>query len=465
MSPALNGLKDSSLTPSALERDPRWHLVARIAASPLLSRSDQMREILFFLVRQTLLHPDEPIRETDIAYKVLRRPASFNPVDDNIVRVQVAHLRKRLAQYFSDSGKDEKTIISVARGSYRIIFSSRIAFPPEQDSDSSVALAVPENPAVQLSDAAGAHEPTIPFRSTVTVSGKLWGAMIVVGCALLLIVISLSINMIRDHRRIEALQRSLAPWRSTPSLSVFWASFFDSPHEVDLVLSDNSLLLNEQITHLLPSYNAYINRNFPSAEQTHALSPEVQQTVNIIGSKGLGSVSEFKAAQKIQLLEPGNGRLRFFGARQFPSAFLEQNNVILIGGMLANPWEGIFDEKLNFGQITRFVDTGHSYVENRAPQPGEPKNYLTSDNVGYCVIAYLPQYSRGTSVLIVEGTGSEATEAASDFLSSEEQMAGLLHRFHAKSFPPFEVLLKINQLRGTPLSATVEAYRIYPLSH
>jgi hypothetical protein len=67
--------------------------------------------------------------------------------------------------------------------------------------------------------------------------------------------------------------------------------------------------------------------------------------------------------------------------------------------------------------------------------------------------------------LIVEGTGSEATEAASDFLSSEEQMAGLLHRFHAKSFPPFEVLLKINQLRGTPLSATVEAYRIYPLSH
>jgi hypothetical protein len=44
-------------------------------------------------------------------------------------------------------------------------------------------------------------------------------------------------------------------------------------------------------------------------------------------------------------------------------------------------------------------------------------------------------------------------------------MANLLSRFHTKSFPPFEVLLKISQLRGTPLTATVEAYRVFPLSH
>jgi hypothetical protein len=187
--------------------------------------------------------------------------------------------------------------------------------------------------------------------------------------------------------------------------------------------------------------------------------------LDIIGAKQLGSISEFKLAQKILALDPRNEHVQFFGARQFPPAFLEQNNAILIGGMISNPWEGVFDDKLNFGQVTRFVSTGSTDVENRSPRQGEQKGYSTNDNVGYCDIAYLPQPNRGTSVLLIEGTGSEATEAAGDFLASEEQMANLLSRFHTKSFPPFEVLLKISQLRGTPLTATVEAYRVFPLSH
>jgi hypothetical protein len=109
--------------------------------------------------------------------------------------------------------------------------------------------------------------------------------------------------------------------------------------------------------------------------------------LDIIGAKQLGSISEFKLAQKILALDPRNEHVQFFGARQFPPAFLEQNNAILIGGMISNPWEGVFDDKLNFGQVTRFVSTGSTDVENRSPRQGEQKGYSTNDNVGYCDIA------------------------------------------------------------------------------
>lgn len=465
MPPSPYSSKNPALTPSALERDPRWHLAARIAASPLLARSDQLREILFYLVRQSLLHPDEPIRESEIAHKALGRPASFNPVDDNIVRVQVAHLRKRLLQYFNDKGPDEKLQVTIARGSYKPVFTPRPLFEAEDPLPLPLAAPEPESPPRPASLPAEVLQTAQAAPSGIVLTRTQWRCILATAALLLLAVCYFSFNDIRHQRLLTSLQNALAPWQAQPALKAFWSSFFNSGHETDLVISDNSLLLNEQITQLSPTYSAYINHDFPSEQQKNSFSPEMRKAINVIASKGLGSISEFKAVQKFLDLSPHNGRLRLFGARQFPPAFLEQNNVILIGGLIANPWEGLYDDKLNFGQITRFVDTGSTWVENRHPQPGEPKSYSTDDNVGYCDIAFLPQAAHGTSVLIVEGTGSEATEAAGDFLNSEEQMKGLLRRFHTQSFPAFEVLLKINQLRGTPLTASVEAFRILPQTH
>lgn len=445
---------DLPLSPSSLERDARWHLTARIAESSVLARSNQLREILYFIVRQHLLHPNEPLRESEIAQKVLGRSANFNPVDDNIVRVQMAHLRKRLEQYFSDQGKKEQLVLSVARGSYRPVFSPRSSYVPVEVELHAMSVPAPADEVPSRNH----EEITSPPRSA-----RFWivaGALVLLGLC-----IYFAARDTEARRQIEELQNALEPWHSQPALTIFWSGFFNSPHETDLVISDNSLLLNEQIIRESTSFTAYINHNFPSDQQKRSTSPDTRLAVSIIGAKELGSISEFKLAQKLLALSPKNEHVRFFGARQFPPSFLEQNNIILIGGMISNPWEGVFDDKLNFGQVTRFIDTGSTDIENRAPQGKEPKGYRTSDNVGYCGIAYLPQATRGTNILVIEGSGSEATEAAGDFLTSEQQMSALLRLFHAQSFPPFELLLKINQLRGTPLTATVEAFRVYPSTH
>jgi hypothetical protein len=68
-------------------------------------------------------------------------------------------------------------------------------------------------------------------------------------------------------------------------------------------------------------------------------------------------------------------------------------------------------------------------------------------------------------VLLIEGTGAEATEAAGDFLLSDDQLSAFKKLLRADKFPYFDVLLKVSSVPGTPLTATVEAYRSYPNLH
>jgi hypothetical protein len=77
-------------------------------------------------------------------------------------------------------------------------------------------------------------------------------------------------------------------------------------------------------------------------------------------------------------------------------------------------------------------------------------------------LPYLPNPSSGGEVLLMEGTSAEATEAAGDFLLSEDQLSNFRNNLHVTRFPYFEALLKISAVRGTPLTVTIEAYRTYP---
>jgi hypothetical protein len=90
-----------------LEHDERWLLVQRILRSKHFIKASQLREILTYVTRQVILDEGVAIPEHEIACKVLGRREGFNPNDDNIVRVQAGHLRKKLEQYFTDEGRKE----------------------------------------------------------------------------------------------------------------------------------------------------------------------------------------------------------------------------------------------------------------------------------------------------------------------------------------------------------------------
>ena len=462
--PKSRASQPSASQEALLLADARWQIASRIASSSALSRANQLREMLLFLVRQTILEPTEPIRESEIAHRVLGRRSDFNPLDDNIVRVQMAHLRKKLELYYGSDGKDESTILTIALGSYKPIFTPRAKAASEQAHSAVELPALEDRSPIPAVPAVHPVEPSVVTVEPARHGFRSATALMAATALLLAVSIGLGVKVYRQQQTIATMQTALTPWRSQPTVAALWTSFFGSSHDTDVILGDDSLLLVEQITHQYTSFNSYLNRSYLADSFVSTFSPADRNALNLIASKGLGSTSEFKLAQRIMAQDPLNRRLRLYGARQYVPTLLKQNNVILIGGRVSNPWEGLFDSKLSFNEGMTFTDVGVSSVMNSSPKPGEQHEYLANDVVGYCVIAFLPNQAEDRNVLLLEGTNSEATEAAGDFLLSEEQLSAFLGKIGAKSFPPFEVLLKITQVKGTPLTASIEAYRTYPTS-
>ena len=121
----LSQVSQPLIRPSALEKDDRWALVLRIAESRPFSKASQLQDILLYICRRALSEPNPTIREHDIGCDALGRKADFNTNEDNIVRVQISHLRKRLEEYFANEGNREPVQIRVPKGSYVPCFESR----------------------------------------------------------------------------------------------------------------------------------------------------------------------------------------------------------------------------------------------------------------------------------------------------------------------------------------------------
>ncbi len=179
----------------------------------------------------------------------------------------------------------------------------------------------------------------------------------------------------------------------------------------------------------------------------------------MIASKNFGNSSEFRLAERIAALDRIGNRMHIYNARDYSSALAGQDNMILIGSQYSNPWQQLFESRLNFKENPPDVNPGA--VINSSPKAGERSIYSPTDAVGYCVVAYLLDPDRGTNILLIEGTSSEATEAGRDFLLSEDKLSSFQKILQEDRMPFFEVLLKTSEVRGTPITASVEAYRTY----
>jgi hypothetical protein len=77
------------------------------------------------------------------------------------------------------------------------------------------------------------------------------------------------------------------------------------------------------------------------------------------------------------------------------------------------------------------------------------------------VIAYLPGVNQGGKTLIIEGTDSQATGAAGDYMTNEESLRTLESKLPSGKTPYFEALLRTSELNGIPLHGEVIALRIH----
>jgi hypothetical protein len=104
-------------------------LLERVINSRELKRAQRLRELLAYLGRRALKPRAQAVREQEIGAAMFGRQEDYDTSLDNIVRVTVSELRKRLAHYFQTEGADEPIVMEIPRGAYVPVFFDRPGSP------------------------------------------------------------------------------------------------------------------------------------------------------------------------------------------------------------------------------------------------------------------------------------------------------------------------------------------------
>jgi len=430
----------------ALDTEECWALLERVAASSHLRRATRLQMLLQYLGKRSLKDHFETMHEQMVGVEVFGRPEGYDTSIDNIVRTNVSELRKRIDAYFNAEGASETLIMEIPRWSYIPVFKSRpvIAQIPNVPPFASTPSILNEAPVQHLVEA-------VPEARTGP-RERNWMAPTLL--AAVLISIALAAGLVYFWIQYRNLHRSLYAWQYEPSVAALWSDILSASPDTDVVLADASFGLLQDLNKKTVPFDDYLNRSYVSEFQSQ--NPSLSRIVRW----NLGSQDEFKLAHRILNLDPLAKKIHLYNARDYMPDLTNHDNVILIGGRISNPWDDLFEGRMNFS--VKFDNDGSIAVVNRAPATGEQPMYTQSNSAQYCVVGYLPNPSHNGQVLLIEGTGAEATEAAGNFLLSESQLSSFKKTLHVERLPYFEVLLKVSSVQGTPLASTVEAYRAYP---
>lgn len=418
-------------------------MLERVAASQHFKRAARLREFLLYVGRQSARDNSIIIHEQEIGATVFGRPSVYDTSLDNIVRVNATELRKRLELYFSSEGAEEPVVLEIPRGSYAPIFRRR-RFPE----------AVPEIVPEVIEPVPVATENVIKVERRSVWRGRwlVWACFVVL----------LAICGFLGWQNLE-LRKALYPWKSKPALQAFWGQFFDSGQETDVVLADTSFAVAEDIGSRSISLRDYLNYDYKRLKEDPGLSQDRRADLGQVLARNDGSVGDFIVAQRILALDPTSSNLKLRFAREYSPEVIKTNSVILIGSRQSNPWVDLFADRINFSMDYDSVLHQH-FVTNRNPKPGEKPTYnrpSLSGSEGLSVIAFLPDLSRNGNALIIEGTDSQATRAAGEFVTSDTALEAFRGKLNSNTFPYFEVLLENSQITGTPLRSEILAYRVY----
>ncbi len=92
--------------------------VDRLVNSRDFHASERLRQLLRYLVEQTLSGNERMLNQRQLAEDIFHRGDDFDPERDAIVRVEAGKLRQALAGYFAHAGRNDPLRIELPKGSY-----------------------------------------------------------------------------------------------------------------------------------------------------------------------------------------------------------------------------------------------------------------------------------------------------------------------------------------------------------
>jgi len=422
-------------------------LLDRVVNSRELKRALRLRELLCYIGKRSLKPQPGILREQEIGAAVFGRPEEYDTNLDNIVRVNVSELRKRLAHYFEDEGADEKIVMEIPRGGYLPVYLPRAVPEPEPEPAVEAAPPVAEVP---IAEVQAAETPALGRGNFLPLLGIL--------AILLVLALGAAGFFWWQNARLRA---QLQPWKADAVRASFWSAFFASGEDVDIVTADTSFALAEDLLGRPISLDDYLDYQYKNVADEPGLTAERRAALKLVLDRNNGSIGDFQAAKRFMDLDANSPMVKLASARSYTPENIKTNNVILIGGRESNPWVDLYKDKLNF--FMEYEQNGQrSYIVNRNPQPGEKAVYEVPHdrNKGLSVVAFLPNLADHRYTLILSGNDSQATRAAGEFVTSSEGLAQIRAKMPNGAFPYFEVVLSSERLVGTTLHTEITAFRV-----
>ena len=432
-----------------------WQLVQRIVASRRFQRAPLLTRFLMHVCAETLQGRQEEITEYQIGVQVFDRPRSYRTVEDNIVRNYARQLRKRLAEYAADEGRDEQYRIEIPLGGY-------------------VPLFVLQERQCEIEVKPSASHPVVPSmtESSREIPSRVWSSVetsalssrrdpvwrgLAVRVALLVTYTVLLVGV------TATLLSHFQPARgAVQPTSALWTSLFRSPLNTFVVPSDSGFNLLEDLSQRQVRLGSYLKGDYlalplPAMDGHSRADLRTQEFTSFVDLQVVAAIS------RLPEVDPQRLFVRF--PRDLRMDDLKTGNAVLIGAIGSNPWAELVQQNLNF-RISYSNESQQAWVENVNPRPSEAKHYESlwteAAHPTYAVIAYQPNLAGTGHMLLIEGLDVAGTQAAADALLHGETLRPVLRAAKQTNgdLRPFEVLLQSTSIQSNAANTQIVAYRI-----
>ena len=351
----------------------------RILASPAFSASKRCSDLLSHVVRELCNGNVEFLKERTLGVAVFERPADYDTNQDPVVRNTAVQVRKRLAQYYMEPGRDQELRIDLPSGAY-----------------------VPQvhQPAIRAATALQPEAVKVPEVTPARLS-KVW-VMASVGAVLLCAVLAFGLTR-----------------HSETSVDRFWAPMLKQPGAVVLCVGQGHTYK------LKGDFDRLFEAQAESAELPGPAGTIPLSDITPIWDRSIG-IHDAQTLVRLTALLAGFGKpVEFRGGRSTTLGDLRGRSSVLIGAF-NNSWtlsltgelRFYFDQGVVSGEGSRaFLVRDRLHPQNRDWEVRGDQQ-AGQDHIDYAIVSRVFNPTTEQAVLVAAGIQGGGTAAAGEFLTN-----------------------------------------------
>ena len=397
--------------------------IDRIMKSHSLRGAESLSRLLQYCAKQSIEHPDELLKEYQIAREVYGRGPDFDPQSDSCVRVQAGRLRLKLADYYATEGANDPVVVKLPKGGYHLIFETR---PDAGNSHSGTSAEVAKS------------SPAVPAR---------WRFALIASLTCLFASLAALGALLWGRKQTDPSIASAHETRAPLPLAQFWRPFTSG--EEPWVIYSNAGFAGRPETGM-HYYNASKDSGSPVYDHYTGVGEVLAIHDLDEAFAALGHHIRVKRGSLFSLDDTRNANLIFVGS---PSENLSLQDIPA-------------SEEFVFQRATTGPRKGDLAIVSKHPKPGEAATFMASPSGSpitedYAVVVFVPGATADRVVMILAGTTTFGTQGAAQFVSTPDSVAKLMQEIRGSGaqMKPFEALLHVKIAREVPVDTELVAVR------